>query len=411
MPTTDLLSWLDDNADADAIWLAKRLSANDVDSDQSHQAGPYVPKKLLFDLFPELYRPDVKNPRVEIPFELDSHADARTITAIWYNGKVFEGKTRDEARLTGFGGSASPFQDPGLAGALVVLSFRREEGRIVQCSSWLCEHETEEEQIEERIGPVDPGKFVVWETHGGIAPSLFVSRLALAPRADCRLTRAEIPADWLTSFPSGREIAEKSFDMARVAGLNADDRILKRRECEYQIFRSVEEEIETAIIRAGFPDIEAFVRRAQTVLQRRKARSGRSLEIHVRRVFLEEGMVENRDFTHGAESEPDRRPDFLFPSVDAYRDPAFPDAQLRMLGVKTTVRERWGQVAREAARIQEKHLFTLQEGVTEAQYREMRAQGIRLVVPGKLHIKYPAPVRGDLITLETFMAELRTLNP
>jgi hypothetical protein len=193
--------------------------------------------------------------------------------------------------------------------------------------------------------------------------------------------------------------------------LNADDRILKRRECEYQIFRSVEEEIETAIIRAGFPDIEAFVRRAQTVLQRRKARSGRSLEIHVRRVFLEEGMVENRDFTHGAESEPDRRPDFLFPSVDAYRDPAFPDAQLRMLGVKTTVRERWGQVAREAARIQEKHLFTLQEGVTEAQYREMRAQGIRLVVPGKLHIKYPAPVRGDLITLETFMAELRTLNP
>ncbi|WP_267493040.1 type II restriction endonuclease, partial [Klebsiella pneumoniae] len=55
------------------------------------------------------------------------------------------------------------------------------------------------------------------------------------------------------------------------------------------------------------------------------------------------------------------------------------------------------------------HLFTLQEGVSLAQYREMRESGVRLVVPSSLHKKYPEAVRAELMTLGAFIAELTGL--
>jgi hypothetical protein len=37
------------------------------------------------------------------------------------------------------------------------------------------------------------------------------------------------------------------------------------------------------------------------------------------------------DFQHGPQSEPGKRPDFLFPSSAVCRDPGFSKARLRML--------------------------------------------------------------------------------
>ena len=73
------------------------------------------------------------------------------------------------------------------------------------------------------------------------------------------------------------------------------------------------------------------------------------------------------------------------PKAD-YQDPGFPATRLRMLAVKTTCKDRWRQVLNEAARIPAKHLLTLQEGVSENQFREMTESGVRLVVPNS-HIK------------------------
>ena len=75
---------------------------------------------------------------------------------------------------------------------------------------------------------------------------------------------------------------------------------------------------------------------AQKVLQRRKSRSGRSLELHARTIFIEEGLRENQAFAYNQESEPGHKPDFLFPSAEAYRTTDFPSDRLRMLAVKTT---------------------------------------------------------------------------
>jgi hypothetical protein len=123
--------------------------------------------------------------------------------------------------------------------------------------------------------------------------------------------------------------------------------------------------------------------------------------------LLEERFVENLDFVHGQQSEPGHRPDFLFPSHRAYSNPDFNPAGLTMLAVKTTCRDRWRQVLNEAARIPVKHLLTVQEGVSEAQHREMAGAGVRLVVPAPLHRSYPEAVRPHLLTLAAFIDRVR----
>jgi hypothetical protein len=104
-----------------------------------------------------------------------------------------------------------------------------------------------------------------------------------------------------------------------------------------------------------------------------------------------------------------KRPDFLFPSQAAYEDPDFPTSRLRMLAVKTTCKDRWRQITREADRIEAKHLLTVQEGVSEAQFREMREADVQLVVPAGLHDAFPKSVRPYLITFESFIADVRLL--
>ena len=185
------------------------------------------------------------------------------------------------------------------------------------------------------------------------------------PAAPCRLALEEIPAAWLSSFPTGAQIVAKSVELRPERERNPDDRLLRRRDCEYEIFLSVEEAVEMPRIREGFANIEEFVSRAQSILQRRKSRAGRSLELQAKEILLEERLRETHQFAHGVESEPGRKPDFLFPSQECYRDAAFPPDRLRMLAVKTTCRDRWRQILNEARRIETKHLLTVQEGVSE----------------------------------------------
>lgn len=52
------------------------------------------------------------------------------------------------------------------------------------------------------------------------------------------------------------------------------------------------------LIKLDFTDIDGFIARAQTILQSRKSRSGRSLELHACQIFTEEKLVEGSDFSH-----------------------------------------------------------------------------------------------------------------
>ena len=398
---TDLSRWLAEFARPDRIWYAKRLSGNDTLANQSHQAGPYIPRDFLNSRFPSLHLAERPNPHVWFDLFIDSHSVHRRVKAIWYNSK-----SRNESRLTNFGGKSSPLLDPENTGALTIFAFRRvSDEDSTDCRVWICMDQNEEERAEDLIGPVDPAQTVIWSPERG---RTFELAKAL-PK--CWLQAHEIPPRWIDAFPSGAEILKTAVELSpKHRDLDPDSRLLARRDCEYQVFRSIEEAIELPGIRAGFDTLDQFVARAQSVLQRRKARSGRSLELHVRQIFREEQLLEDLHFSHGTESEPGRRPDFLFPTQADYRNPAFPAQKLRMLAVKTTCKDRWRQVLSEAARIPVKHLLTLQEGVSETQFQEMAESGVRLVVP-KRHIqRFPPEVRSELTTLQGFLEEVRGLR-
>lgn len=409
MAVSDLSDWLGDFCASHIALFVKRLSGNDTLANGTHQAGPYIPKEFLFRIFPTINRTDAKNPDRWFELAVDSDSDVRQVRAVYYNSKRFEGKQngRDETRLTNFGGAASALLDAESTGALTIFAFPLDEnGAAIRCHVWVCRNGVEEDIAEERFGPVEPGRFIIWtpEQPGQFPPFA-------ATTARCWLEPAKIPAAWLTQFPTGAEIVHKTVELRPEHGTPPDKRLLRRRECEFEIFRSVEEAVEFPAIRAGFTTLDDFISRAQSVLQRRKARSGRSLELHIREILIEERFREGTDFQHGPQSEPGKRPDFLFPSQAAYRDPNFPASGLRMLATKTTCRDRWRQVINEADRISVKHLLTLQEGVSEAQFREMTQANVQLVVPEPLIDKFPTSIRTDIVTLESFLGDLRLLVP
>lgn len=409
MPAADIVEWLEDHSGSGFIWYVKRLSGNDTLANESHQAGPYIPRDFLFRIFPALARQEVKNPDIRFDLYVDSHADHREVRAIWYNNR-FHGNPaggRNETRLTGFGGSASALLDPESTGALTVFAFRViDPPATADCHVWVCQHETEEDLVEDRVGPVEPGKWLLWPPAQG---GLFPAPTPASVRTSCWLGNDEIPAEWRLKFPTGADIIRKAVNLRDDSGLDPDRRLMRRRECEFEIFRSVEQGIELPYITAGFANIDSFIARAQTILQRRKARSGHSLELQAREIFLEERLVEGTHFAHQPVSEGGKTPDFLFPSVAAYRDDAFPADRLRMLAVKTTCRDRWRQILNEADRIPAKHLLTLQEGVSETQFAEMTQAGVQLVVPAGLTDKFPKAVQPHLQSLESFIGDVRLL--
>ena len=357
-----------------------------------------------------------------------------TVSIIWYNGRALGGPGKDEVHVTGWGGIESPVLDPESTGSIAVFSFKGENRRDVQgCDVWVCSAVEEEDLVEDRFGPIEPGS---WLYIRGDAEALGQRKLPYVPDdvpdptgryfriesdsaqlsfilgrpvdRDCRLAADQIPDEWLAEFPSGETIIDRSASMRpNYVHLSPDKRLLKRRDCEYEVFLSVEEAVVLPEIERGFSSVDAFVSFANSVTNRRKARSGRSLELHAKRIFEEEQVS---SFSHDQISEGRKRPDFLFPSADAYHDLSFPDNQLRMLATKTTCKDRWRQVADEAERIESKHLLTLQEGVTDSQYEQMRKAGITLVVPKPLHSKYPRSIRHKLMSFAEFVADIRHLH-
>jgi hypothetical protein len=397
--------WLLEHGRGSAFWFAKRLAANDTLATHAHQAGPYLPKEFLFRVFPQLNRPGTLNPDAWFDLNVDSHGSRTSVRAIWYNNRL-HGGTRNEARITNFGGQRSAILDPDSTGALTIFAF--EPGATddaPECHVWVCRNKEEEDLVEERIGPVEPGRFFTSEG-AFLSSKLIPARVGLP---SCRLRIDQIPPDWFGEFPDAQEIIHRTFELRPDDSSAADQRLLRRRNCEYEMFRSIEEAVEMPIVRRGFDNIEAFLSTAQSILQRRKARSGRSLELHVRQIFLEVKLKENVEFAYQPQSEVGKRPDFLFPSEAAYRDASWPADRLRMLATKTTCKDRWRQILNEADRIPRKHLLTLQEGVSENQFREMAEAKVTLVVPRELQTRFPASVRPRLESLEEFVREVKRI--
>jgi type II restriction enzyme len=81
--------------------------------------------------------------------------------------------------------------------------------------------------------------------------------------------------------------------------------------------------------------------------------------------------------------------------------------ELFAVGVKTTCKDRWRQVTQEAPRVEWKHLITIQEGVSAKQLKQMQQLKVTLVVPQKLHSRYPQVKGVLLMDLDGFIRTIR----
>jgi len=212
-------------------------------------------------------------------------------------------------------------------------------------------------------------------------------------------------------FPTTRvfsELARASLPEVSAAD-DPDQALIDWMDREEQLFRRLERRIVAARIGDGFraidgADVDGFLSFSLSVQNRRKARAGQALENHLEAVFQAQGI----QYVRGAETENRNKPDFLFPGQAVYRDPAFPAARLTMLGAKSTLKDRWRQVLSEAVRIEEKHLLTLEPGISENQTSEMQAKKLQLVVPQPLHSTYRPTQRGWLMRLADFVPLVRS---
>ena len=172
--------------------------------------------------------------------------------------------------------------------------------------------------------------------------------------------------------------------------LNPGDAIMRiSRDIEYSLFKRAEvrfraaqvlrtisahADLVNAIVR-GFSDLDAtFLSAAQT----RKSRAGRSFELHVARIFKDGNIRYEEQVILGH-----HRPDFVLPDVVTLRSKtrSFDDAMI--VSLKTTLRERWKQLALE--RINgDIFLATVDDRVTSDAIADMAENGIHLLVPESL---------------------------
>ncbi len=211
-------------------------------------------------------------------------------------------------------------------------------------------------------------------------------------------------------FPTTLAFSQFARDtLPDVSALDDPDAVLMAWiEREEMLFRRLERHIVDARLRAGFvaddeADVDGFLAFSLSVQNRRKSRAGKSLENHIETLLGARGIR----FVRGGETENRNRPDFLFPGVAEYQNASYPADRLTMLGVKSTCKDRWRQVLSEAARIDSKHLLTLEPGISENQTSEMQAKALQLVLPRRLHDTYREAQRGWLMEVGDFIELVR----
>lgn len=371
------------------ISYCKFTTPNDTGQTGSHQAGYHLHKDSWPLFFDSPGKKGLNKDRlVTIKWQDDFETESRFI----YYGVG----TRDEYRLTRFGRGFPYLQDDNV-GDLVILSRVQDyyfEGFVLQT----------EEDIEE-----------------------FLAAFGLSPAETNRIIQKSItltPTDKLlqcflafikslsTDFPPTQTLATSARNCyMKALGIHISDiradpdrQILEWIEAEYRLFKTIETDRYGKRIKTPFASVEELIVFANTILNRRKSRAGKSLEHHLTEIF----RIFEIPFSSQAMTEGKKRPDFIFPSIEAYHNTSISPKQLTFLASKTTCKDRWRQVLNEADRIRTKHLFTLQQGISNHQLREMYKYGIRLVVPKIYKSTFPKEFRPQILSLEQFIGVVQS---
>lgn len=213
-------------------------------------------------------------------------------------------------------------------------------------------------------------------------------------------------------FPKTKDFSKFARDLTRELSPvdNPDMTLIEWMETEESAFRQLEKHIVKQRLREGFGenghDVDEFVRFSLSVQNRRKSRSGHAFENHIETILLSNGII----FDRGAITEGRQRPDFLFPSSSSYADTNFPGNNLRILGAKTTCKDRWRQVLAEAKRVPRKHLITMEPAISEAQTQQMEELQLQLVVPEAIQASYQPSQAEWLMSFKDFIDEIKGIQ-
>ncbi|MCS1421643.1 type II restriction endonuclease, partial [Citrobacter portucalensis] len=191
---------------------------------------------------------------------------------------------------------------------------------------------------------------------------------------------------------------------------NPDEALMTWLAEEEHLFRTYERYIVRNRLLQGFGadggNVDEFVDFSLSVQNRRKSRVGFAFENHIGYIFKLHGLKFEKGSSKNT-TENKSKPDFLFPSFDAYHDQNFDSEKLFLLGAKTTCKDRWRQVLAEGDRIRIKHLITIQPGISKTQLTEMKNKSIRLIVPEPVWRTYPNEYHQELLSLKEFIQLLK----
>lgn len=213
-----------------------------------------------------------------------------------------------------------------------------------------------------------------------------------------------------SSFPKTKEfsIFARNHTSELVCAINdPDGALITWFDEEEHLFRLLERHIVANRLRQGFgeqgDDVDAFIKFSLGVQNRRKSRAGHAFENHIAEILT----LNKVDFEAGVYTEGKQKPDFLFPSKSCYDDSSFDTSKLRMLGAKTSCKERWRQVLVEAIKIKNKHLITLEPAISEEQTNQMNELSLQLVVPQAIQKTYSKRQLQSIISFEDFISEVK----
>ncbi len=187
-----------------------------------------------------------------------------------------------------------------------------------------------------------------------------------------------------------------------------DNTLMAWMDHEEKLFRRLERHIVARRIEQGFvsqdgTDVDGFIKFSLSVQNRRKSRAGYALEHHLEQLFVDNKV----NYSRGAITENKSKPDFIFPDIKLYHNEQFSATLLTMLGVKTSLKDRWRQVLSEAARIDNKHLLTLEPGISNDQTEEMKSDSLQLVLPKPIHLTFPDPQKDWLLSVNDFLDHVK----
>jgi len=359
------------------------ITSNDTGKNGSHQAGFYIPKcasSLLFN------KPGVKGENkdkfVKVKWQNDFITESRFI----YYGQG----TRNEYRITRLG-SKFPFFEEDNVGDLLILAKESEDsyfGFVLHT----------DQDIDDF--------FAMFNLSSATTNQLINISETQTPDERLQSSFDELIAQY-ANFPDTVAMAQFARDCYNLAhGISKidicsapDKQLLKWIDTEYRLFHSFEEKIYSEIYKNPFPNCQALIDFANSMLNRRKSRAGKSLEHHLATIFATAEL----EFEEQPVTEDNKKPDFIFPGGEAYHNILFPTEDLVFLGAKTTCKDRWRQVLNEANRIEEKYLFTLQQGISKNQLKEMKSERLTLVVPAAYLKSFDEEYQNTIKTLSSFI--------